>query len=219
MKRDAGFPGNADEHEGLLAPLCSAIERGNLDDFEKALAAGGEPGFVNWKVARAIPMGVPPSLAGPGNPTEDCLADEEFLAVVRLNDSVSIAELCFHYDQPEMLRVAANSVWPEMPDDTIRTPADRMETLSTRHAHDALARINLAHYAAFWKKAQSVEFIALALELGQDAPSLDILSDSDPEAAALIREARMQLTISRKAPAEPAAPQGAPAARARSRHV
>ena len=208
MKPDTAFQGGAAEREALLKPLLLAIAGGSLEAFKAALARDAEPGFVHWKVARAIPYGVMPGPVAAGSPAADSeMVDDEFLP---------IAQLCFHYDRPEMLRFAAGAVWPQAPEDTIRTSADRMDTLCTRHAHDALARINLAHYAAFWKKPQSVKFIALSLELGQDGPGLEMLGDSDPECAALIREARMQLTITRRATTE-AAP--APAVRTRNRHV
>ncbi len=208
MKREIVSPEAAAEREELLRPLRLAIEGGSLETFKVALAGGAETGFVHWKLARAIPHGV---MLGPvvaGSPVAGSeMVDEEFL---------SIAQLCFHYDRPEMLRFAADAVWPEAPEDTIRTSADRMDTLCTRHAHGALARINLAHHAAFCKKPQSVTFIALSLELGQDGRGLEMLGDSDPECAALIREARMQLAIDRRATTE--AP-SAPAARMRNRHV
>ena len=211
MKREIVSPAASAEHEELLKPLRQAIEGGSLEAFKVALAGGAEPGFVHWKVARAIPYGVMPGPVTIGSPVADAARfDDEF------DRFLSVAQLCFHYDRLEMLSFAANAVWPEGPEDTIRTPADRMNTLCTRHAHDALARISLAHYAAFWKTPQSVNFIALSLELGQDDASLEMLSAVDPESAALIREARMQLSINRGTNTEAAA---APAARARNRYV
>lgn len=115
MKREIVSPGAAAEREELLMPLRLAIEGGSLETFKVALAGGAEPGFVHWKVARAIPHGVMPGQVVAGSPVAGSeMVDEEFL---------SIAQLCFHYDRPEMLRFAADAVWPEAPEDTIRTRA------------------------------------------------------------------------------------------------
>ena len=208
MSHNTDLPGTDAEREALLAPLCRAIESGCLDDFRHALAGGAEPGSVHWEVARAIPWGVIVKAEPEGDPAVPwAFVDDGHL---------SIAQLCFHYDRPEMLTFAANALWPEVPDDTIRMPADRMDTLCTRHAYGELARINLAHYGAFWKKPQSVKFITLALAYGQDSENLRLQCEFDPESAALLREARMQLAIDRRAATEAIA---TPPARALARHV
>lgn len=161
--------------------LAQTIECGDMDKFMRALSDGEGHGALHWLVARAIPHGhwvdgEPNGLGG---------------------QYLSIAEQCFEHNRPEMLLAAVHAQWPEKPDDTIRGPADNLQTLSTRFALGEHARINLAHHAAFEKRPHSQAFIELALALGQDDSSVQMLEDTDFEAGALIRAARMTLSIKR----------------------
>jgi hypothetical protein len=172
MKSDTTFDiGPPEEAHALLATLAHAIEAGSMETFMTALGGGENSGAIHWKVARAIPAGY------------------------RINEGRSVAELCLEHGRPEMLIAAVHSQWPESADDTIRGPADRLRTLSTCFSYGEFSFTNLAHRAAFERWPQSLAFIEFGFELGLDDQVIEMLEAQDAEAAALIRAARMNVSI------------------------
>lgn len=137
---------------------------------------------------------------------EDWPADDTDL---ESDEPLSIAQLCFHYRRPHFLRAACQLTWPGA--DRYRKPAAvALRTLSTRSAFGVHARVSLAHYAAFRKREQSVEFIALAMELDPDDDCLSRFPSADQEAGALITAARMLVHLRSQEPQ--VAPGAVPAA-------
>jgi hypothetical protein len=189
-----------------LQPIRRAVVDGDEAAFRKALF-GATSGVTSGVISQVTTDRLTFGFAAPQS---------------SLDVSWSLAEVCFHANRPDLLRIALEAQHPE----TERvhgmmtgTKAAWLSHLCSRSLNGDISSVSLGGLAIWQNNEATDAFLELAVEYHPECAGLDAIEANDPGGAARITQARMRLQLRQTAPQADVADATPPARRSAHRTV